>query len=280
MPIKLLALDLDGTLVDRFRTISARVQAAIRAAVERGVRVSIATGREYVVTEKFARLLGLTSPVICCQGAFIYDPLTGQTIHQEGLSLPLAHLVIDLARSQRLALNFYLDGKVYTEYGTPESRAIFSKDGAPLVEVDDLKQALTTAPFKGLIVHPADEIEQAAAQLRAAVGEAVRVVRSSERLIETTLPTVSKGKGLAILADYYGIAQDEVMAIGDHDNDIEMIAWAGLGVVMGNGSSGAKAVADVIAPPISEDGAAWAIEHFILGEGDDPNPTGNLAESH
>ena len=68
------------------------------------------------------------------------------------------------------------------------------------------------------------------------------------------------------LAAYYGISQNEVMAIGDHDNDVEMIAWAGLGVAMGNASARAKAAADVIAPPFAEEGAAWAIEHFILGQ--------------
>jgi hypothetical protein len=280
MPIKLLALDLDGTLVDSSQTISPRIQTAVKAASERGVRVAIATGREYIATEKFAHMLGLAGPVICCQGAFIYDPAAGQLIHSEGLSLPLTHRVIDLARSQRLALNFYLDGKVYTEYATPLSRAVFTRTGATLVEVDDLKQAMTTLPCKGLIVHAPEEIEQMVLQLRAAFGETIRVVRSSERLIETTLPTVSKGKALAILAGYYGIAQSEVMAIGDHDNDIEMLTWAGLGVVMGNGSSGAKAVADVMAPPIAEDGAAWAIERFILEEGNDPNLAGDLAKSH
>jgi hypothetical protein len=90
------------------------------------------------------------------------------------------------------------------------------------------------------------------------------VVRSSNVLIEVFPVNVSKGHALAALADHLGVSQSEVMAIGDHDNDIEMLAWAGLGVVMGNGSEAAKAVAQVIAPPIDEDGAAWAIEKFIL----------------
>jgi hypothetical protein len=83
-------------------------------------------------------------------------------------------------------------------------------------------------------------------------------------LIEITAPNVSKGQALDTLAAYYNIPQSEVMAIGDQDNDVEMIAWAGLGIAMGNASPRAKAAADYIAPPLEEEGAAWAIEHFIL----------------
>jgi hypothetical protein len=75
---------------------------------------------------------------------------------------------------------------------------------------------------------------------------------------------VSKGHALATLAARYGIARHEVMAIGDHDNDVDMIAWAGIGVAMGDASSQVKAAADHIAPPLAQEGAAWAIEHFIL----------------
>jgi hydroxymethylpyrimidine pyrophosphatase-like HAD family hydrolase len=130
--------------------------------------------------------------------------------------------------------------------------------------VDDLKQVINMSPLKGLIVHPADEAGALIAELQSSLNGNLSVIRSHDVLIEITAPHVSKGYALAILADYYGIPQSEVMAIGDHDNDIEMIAWAGLGVAMGNASAGAKAVADVVAPLLSEEGAAWAIEKFIL----------------
>ena len=107
MSIKLLASDLDGTLVADLRIIPGRTQAAIKAAVERGVTVVIATGREYRVTQEFVRMLGLTTPVICYQGALIYNPQTGQSIASEGLPVPDVHQLIDLARVYDLALNLY-----------------------------------------------------------------------------------------------------------------------------------------------------------------------------
>ena len=179
--------------------------------------------------------------------------------------MPLAHQLIDLARTRRLALHLYLGGAgSYTELATPLSQEIFAAVGASIMEVSDLKQIISTPPIKGLIVHPADEAGTLVAELQTILNGNLNVYRSHPALIEITSSTVSKGHALASLAGYYGIPQNEVMAIGDQDNDIEMIAWAGLGVAMGNATPGAKAVADVIAPPLSEEGAAWAIERFIL----------------
>ena len=264
MPIRLLALDLDGTLVADLHTIPVRTRVAIQAVAEQGVRVVIATGREYGITRKFVDMLGLTTPIICYQGAWIYDPQTGRSIGNEGLPVPLAHELIDLARARNLMLNLYVDHKAYVENLTEAGRAMFGNLGTPLLEVNDLKAAVTASPIKGLIYHPAEEAGLVLVELKAALNGRLSVFRSLDTLIEITAPRVSKGHALAVLADFYNIARDEVMAIGDHDNDIEMITWAGLGVAMGNASEGARAAADVIAPPLSQEGAAWAIEHFIL----------------
>jgi HAD superfamily hydrolase (TIGR01484 family) len=163
-----------------------------------------------------------------------------------------------------LALYLYSDDKAYTEHTTAQSRAMFAGAATLVVEVDDLKQAVVDSTIKGLIVHPADEIEAMIDDLRHALGDGTSVFRSVDTLIEITSRNASKGRALSILAAYYGIAQGEVMAIGDHDNDRDMISWAGLGVAVGNASQGAKAVADYVVPPLSQEGAAWAIEHFIL----------------
>jgi len=264
MTIKLLASDLDGTLVADLHQIPARTRAAIQAALDRGVEVTLATGREWNVTRKYMGMLGLSTPVICYQGALIFDPQSGQTIFSQGLSLPLTRRLIDLARTHKLSLHIFLNGKVYTEFPTGQSRALLGYIGSNIIEVDDLNQVVTSSPIKAMIVHPPAGTGAMAGRLQAALGKDLSVFRSLEPLIEVTSPEVSKGRALAALAKYYGIAQSEVMAIGDQDNDIDMIEWAGLGVAMGNASPGAKAVADFVAPPVSEEGAAWAIERFIL----------------
>lgn len=271
MPIKLLATDLDGTLVPDLNTIPPRTQAAVRAAVERGVRVVIATGREYEITRHFVQLLGLTDPIICYQGALIYDPHTGQPIAREGLSLTTTHALIDQARGLGLALNLFLNGKAYTEHLTDQSWDFYSRVGTALVQVDDLKQVFSIPAIKAIIVHPPAEAETVTGHLRQTLGPDVKIFHSQDALTEVTAARVSKGSALQTLATYYTIPQEEVMAIGDHDNDVEMIAWAGLGVAMGNASAKARAVAKVIAPPLNEEGAAWAIEHFILNASSNPD---------
>ncbi len=266
MPIKLLALDLDGTIVTEMHDIPQRTQAAIKAATAQGVYVVIATGREYPVSRKFIDLLGLRTPVICYQGALIYDPVADRIIASETIPLPLAHHLIDQARTQQLALHLYVGHQAFVEAPSALSRELLKRTGIKPAEVKDLKQITESPPLKGLIAHPAGEAGAAAARLAAAISPELSVIRSHAELIEVTSPKVSKGHALATLAGQYGIPQSEVMAIGDQDNDIEMIAWAGVGVAMGNASPGAKAVADHIAPPITEDGAAWAIEQLILSE--------------
>ena len=93
----------------------------------------------------------------------------------------------------------------------------------------------------------------------------MQIVRSHELFIEANPLGVDKGTGLAWLAGHLGVPQSQVMAVGDQDNDAPMVAWAGLGVAMGNGSAACKAAADWIAPPMSKDGAAVAIERFAFG---------------
>lgn len=264
MTIKLLASDLDGTLIADLHHVPSRTRAAIQAAIDRGVQVTLATGREWKVTQKFMEMLGLSAPVICYQGALVYHAQTGQTIARQGLSLPQTRQLIDLARTHTLSLHLFLNGKVYTEFPTEQSRSLLAYIGSNIIEVDNLKEAVTSSPIKAMIVHPPADAGAVVIRLKAALGNNLSVFRSLEPLIEVTSPEVSKGRALATLAEYYGIAQSEVMAIGDQDNDIDMIAWAGLGVAMGNASPGAKAAADYVAPPIEEEGAAWAIERFIL----------------
>jgi hydroxymethylpyrimidine pyrophosphatase-like HAD family hydrolase len=152
----------------------------------------------------------------------------------------------------------------YAEYMTAQGKAFFDNIGTTMVKVDDLKQTMTEPPIKGMVIHTPGDGETICAQLQDRLNGSLKVFRSLENLIEITSASVSKGHALATLAAHYGIAQNEVMAMGDQDNDVDMIAWAGIGVAMGDASPNAKTAADHIAPPVAEDGAAWAIEHFIL----------------
>ena len=116
----------------------------------------------------------------------------------------------------------------------------------------------------------ADTVEH---EMRARFEGRMAVVRSHRSVVEASPLGVSKGDGLRRLADHLAISRAQTMAIGDQDNDVSMVAWAGIGVAMGDGSPAARAAADWVAPPLAEDGAAVAIERFVLSGAPVPTPT-------
>jgi Cof subfamily protein (haloacid dehalogenase superfamily) len=261
-PIRLIALDLDGTLFGDDQTFSPRVIRAITLAQERGIAVTLATGRSPIAARVFASTLRIRVPLICYQGGLITQP-DGRVLHRVALDRKLAAQVITLAESRHWHVNLYQDGLLYlTEFRHPLEfyEGMLNPNAQRTL---DLFSLLDHDPDKVLIVAEGNG-DEILAELRARFDGQAQIVRSHELFIEAVPLGVDKGSGLAWLAEHLGVPQSQVMAVGDQDNDVPMVAWAGLGVAMGNASTECKAVADWIAPPFSEDGAAMAIERFAL----------------
>jgi len=263
-PIRLIALDLDGTLIDHEQKFSPRVMRTIAQAQEQGIAVTLATGRSPLATRRFADALHISAPLICYQGGMIAEA-DSCVLHRIALDHDLAAQVIAFAQSRGWHVTLFQDGLLYlTEFRYPaEFYGGLLNPSAQLVP--DLYRLLDHDPDKVLIVAEGngDEIY---AEMHARFDDQMQIVRSHELFIEASPPGVDKGTGLAWLAEHLSVPQSQVMAVGDQDNDAPMIAWAGLGVAMGNGSIFCKAAADWIAPPISDDGAAVAIERFVLND--------------
>jgi len=267
---RLLALDLDGTIVDRLLEISPRVRRALRAAMDNGVHVTLASGRPFEATRFFANQLGIQEPLICQQGAMVRDPRSGKTYVRRILPRSLAHEVVDIGREHDWVLCLTLDDEQYVERPSPALRILLEL--SPTLNeahvVDDLK-ALADDSLRLLVVAAtpaeADTVDKL---LHAHFAGRLAIVRSYTHFVEATALGASKGQALAFLAQKLGVSQEETMAIGDQDNDADMVAWAGLGVAMGNASAAVKAAARHVTAAVEEDGAALAIEQFILGRGD------------
>ena len=261
-PIRLLALDLDGTLFDLGFRFSPRVRRAVAEAQRRGVAVTLATGRSLTSTRPFAEELDIREPLICYQGGLIAER-NGRALHRVALDRRLAALAIDLAESQRWHVILYLGGRLYlTELRHPMS--FYEGLLNPAAKhVPDLRALLDRDPDKVLIVVEGNG-DEILAGLHERFDAQAAIVRSHDLFIEVNPWGVDKSTGLAWLAGRLGVPQSQVMAVGDQDNDAPMVAWAGLGVAMGSGSPACKAVADWIAPPLAKDGAAVAIERFAL----------------
>lgn len=265
--IRLLALDLDGTLMDDDMVIkSTRVRRAIAAAQERAV-VTLATGRMFDYTLPFARELEITAPLICYQGGLIQAPDSDDPLYRATMDPTLVQEVLEWRdeRGRHVILyagdDVFLDERRYSE--------VFYRNmlGDRLVWVDDLRSVLKHhKPMKFIIFVDPQEAEQVEMELRRRFEGEMELTRSHMRIVEGNPLGVSKGDALRRLAAHLDIPQAQVMAIGDQDNDASMVAWAGVGVAMGNGSAATKDVADWIAPPVEEDGATVAIRRFVFNE--------------
>ncbi len=267
--IRLIALDIDGTLVGHDLNISPRVAEAVARVRERGVIVTLATGRGAEPTRKFAAQLGLTAPLICLQGAQIYDPVLGRDLREARLAPAIVPWIAAHAAERGWHLHFESPDQVYMPAGQPTPdilRDLFRITA--LTRVSDFAAEMPEVPAKFLItVHDAAERDAVAAELqrlRTAAGLPLQLLNSHPNLVEGLPPGVDKAHGLAWLAGHVGVAQAEVLAIGDNDNDVTMLQWAGVGVAMGGGTDGARAAADWLAPGVEADGVAAALERFVL----------------
>jgi Cof subfamily protein (haloacid dehalogenase superfamily) len=264
--IRLIACDLDGTLMGEDLEFSPRLLRAIRRAQDRGITVTIATGRGFPSTRRFAQQLGTTAPLVCYQGAQVRLG-DGTLLFQA--NLPRAYLpeVIGFCRAQHRELTVYCEDEIYQATQMYDPAYYDRWFSLPRHLVGDLLTALPGELVKFLAIatgrEDGDRLEE---DVRALAAHRFQVVRSHAWFVEGLASGVSKGDGLARLAQYLGIQREAVMAMGDSGNDASMVEWAGIGVAVGNASADVKAVADVIAPPLAEDGAAWAIERYVLGE--------------
>jgi len=266
--IRLVALDLDGTLMGDDMVIrSSRVRRAVAAAQQRGVVVTLATGRMFDFALPFAQGLGISAPLICYQGGLVQAPDSDVPLYRATMEPALVREVLELQAQRGWHVVLYAGDNVFLdERRHPDT---FYRDmlGERLVWVDDLHSVLERhKPVKFIVFVEPHEAGLIKMELKHRFAGRIEVTRSHALIVEGNPLGVSKRDALQRLAAHLGIPQAQVMAVGDQDNDASMIAWAGVGVAMGNGSPATKAVADWIAPPVAEDGAAMAIERFVLNE--------------
>jgi len=269
LSFRLLACDLDGTLVGDDMTLSPRVRQALARAQARGVQVTLATGRSFPDTLPFARALNISLPLICYQGGLIKHAVNGELFYRATMPRALVLEVIALARVHDWHLVLYLDEALYLEDLRRPSHFYDGFLGGSINLVDDLAtvvQKHPQEPDKFVFVAEEQAADRIQAMLTAHFRQMV-VVRSHSLFVEGNPLGVNKGTALEWLAGYLNVSQAQVMAIGDQGNDVAMIEWAGLGVAMGGADQVVQAVADWVAPPLSQDGAAVAVERFLIASG-------------
>jgi Cof subfamily protein (haloacid dehalogenase superfamily) len=271
-PIRLLALDIDGTLVGDNLALRDRTIAAVHAAVQRGVSVSLVTGRMATSAGDFANVLGLTEPIVAAQGAVIREaPRSGSA--RPGRLLRHTPLGADVARETLLwardviGLDPHLNHleRLVIRSDDPRAPDYSAFLGVRAILAPDLPGWIRRPVTKVIAVGdeplPVDSLPAA----RARFGHLAQPTVSHPRYLEFVARGVTKAQGLRWLARRAGVGMGQVMAIGDQFGDLEMLAEAGHGVAMAGAPLPVQAAARYVAPSLLEEGAAQMIEELILG---------------
>lgn len=261
---KLIAIDLDGTLLTDELTITPRTIQAIQKAVELGTVVTIATGRMYPSAKQFAQQLGIDVPVITYQGAIIKEIASNEVIYERLIPADIAQKLVDIAIEKKLHLQVYQDDILYGAMENDKLIAYAEKSKVPYQVEPDLGKLAKQGFTKALFIEASDYLDTLQDELQALFGERAHISKSAVNYLEVTHPEANKGCALLHLASKLGIDRTETIGIGDNHNDIELIQTAGLGIAMGNAVQALKEIADYTTLSNNEDGVCHAIEKFIL----------------
>jgi hypothetical protein len=274
-PIKLIAADIDGTLLNSRHELGTRTKEAVQKALAAGVQVMLATGKTFHSARDLYPALGLTTPGVFNQGTIIHNP-DGSIRHQQMLPIPILRRLIPFVESRGFCIIVYSGQRLLVRQEDP--RADLTRYHEPRPEViGALTNALGTIAFNKLIIVGND-----AASARAMHWQLSRMVNGEVTMTFAGIPTqfevlplgVSKGKAVMAAAKEMGIAPGAVLGIGDADNDSDLISMAGIGVAMGNAPENIRALARHVVATSDEDGVAEAIERYVLAQ-----PSAQAAET-
>lgn len=261
---KLVALDMDGTLLNQNQKINDRVKKAIASAREKGVKVILSSGRGFKGIEKYVKELGLDELVMSLNGAVVTDASGNNTVFSIHMEPEITRRIIELQREYGV-FSIYFEGmKMYVEEMNEKALYFSNFEGVKVLPVGNMLEFYNSQPIgKMLMIGDHEEFVMFRERLLKELGQYINATFSAPNFLEAYSINVSKGIILHKVAEYYGLKREEVIAIGDGENDISMIEYAGLGVAMENAMDSVKKAADLVTKSNVEDGVARVIEKYI-----------------
>jgi len=272
---KLICIDVDGTLLNSKHKITKRTKEIILQAHEQGIHIVISTGRMYTDAEYYSNLIGVKSPVIASNGAFIKEKENDKVIFKDILGIDLSLKLLEIFRKHHIKPYFCTPHKFY--YGNMMFKIVYL--ATKLVGVRnnnlDVEYVYSWNQWRKVLHKEKDNIVKSEIIYRDAASiyelrselkkiDQLEIVDSSRHNIEITRKGVSKGRAVAMLATFYDVKREEIITIGDSENDVSMIEYAGLGIAMGNATDIVKQKADYITDSNDNEGVANAISKFIF----------------
>ncbi len=272
LAVGMVCLDLDGTLVEGGgQVVPAANVEAVRLAAKAGVKIVIATGRPYFRAAELVDQLGVYDAMVVLNGAAVLDG-EGRFIRRAPLYGDQVDALYDLIRSLHLVYRGYTWDAV-TQYARA-AEGWWTRDPLP-----PLDRGVPDVPFPSLM--PRDDVFKVTminvradlelTDIRSSLPPGLQLLSAAacaRDWLEFTQQGATKLLAVKCLAESWGVRRERVMAIGDHENDLELVRWAGLGVYVGNAPPQLKKYARVVAPHAACGGVAWAIRRYVLGEED------------
>ncbi|WP_308254705.1 HAD family hydrolase [Geminocystis sp. GBBB08] len=272
MNIKVLILDIDGTISGQSNQVTQRVKNAIKEVQNRGIKVGLATGRMYCSALRFYHDIEADLPIIGYNGAWIQNPKNSEILLHTPVNKEKAQDLFNYLKVQQninnnIEIHFYFEDQLYVEKMTTKTEFYIKRSGINFNIVDDLTVLLSQSPTKVLASSPdANLISQMLNDLKNRYKDnELYLTQSSPIYLEATQAGVNKGTAVKYLVEkILGFTAEEIMAIGDNFNDYTMLEYAGFSVAMGDAPEEIKAITSAITHDVENDGVAEAIANYIL----------------
>lgn len=266
--MKLIAIDMDGTLLSADKTISEKNKLVLKQAKAKEIKVVICTGRPLASIKKYLDELGLNDAgdfSITFNGGLVQKNDTGEVLQKHVLTGENVTNIYETIHGLDLPVDLISEGNVYHLLPEPINYPSIYQELNPAMNFFSVAHdevPATIAYNKMVVPTPAEYLDSKLPLFPSAMRDNYTIVKSRDCLLEILNKEVSKGNALDFLGDYLGIAQKDIMALGDEENDISMIEYAGIGVAMDNASEAVKKEANFVTRKNTEDGVAYAIEKF------------------
>jgi Cof subfamily protein (haloacid dehalogenase superfamily) len=261
--VEAFACDLDRTLLSESLVLGDRTVAAVAAARRAGIRVVVVTGRMFRSVRPYVQAAGIDDPVVCYQGAVVAEPGSGRFLRHVPIPLELARETIAAVEGEGFGLNCYVGDELYVAELTPAAERYAEFQSLDIHVVGDLLEWLEAPPTKLVAVDDPERLEGLEARMKERFHGRLFISKSLPYFLEFASPEVTKGSGLAFLAEHLGFAQKRTVAFGDGENDVELLEWAAYGVAVEDAHPRLAAVADWTCPPAAAEGVAQVLEAYL-----------------
>lgn len=259
--IKLIATDIDGTILKHNFEFNQEVKDCIKKLTGDGIKVVLVTGRMHASTDYIAEELGLDTPIVSYQGGLVMHQ--GKILYEKNLDPKIAKEIIKWAKKNNVHLNVYMNDQLYVEKDDATIRRYTGERSAGFI-VKSFDELELHRIDKLLAINFEDEnkVTMWKSYLETKYTD-IHVVKSMPYFCEICHPLAKKSDAVNFLREYWGLKKEEIMAIGDQNNDIELLKAGGIGVAMGNATDELKAVADYVTDTVNNNGFVKAVEQFV-----------------